>query len=456
MREWFTPGFSFLGALLFVLSSPFAESSQFLMERHYIEGLIFALLSFHLFIKSTSGNKAGLLLLSALLYLLACSAKEIYVPLIFMLLLFQSGSVRKRLIQILPFLSVLLLYVLWRWYMLGRLGGGYGLQLSWPQDAILLFPRMMNAVGSGFDGQITEIWRWLAGATSVAAVAIILIFDRKTFCKVLFVFPLVLLPIIPVSPVMTGRFLFLAVFFWILLCVIAWSRLHKHADGPIASAVIILWAAVLLTAFLLSSSKELRNLRSTIHRQGVEGEFVLRGGRETDLVINPKSPGHYYAGLSWLRTDILGLPAGPSVMADSTLLCLDKETANSFSSVWYVNSKADKMVAEKITDFIAARCNRGRLYSLRESAPLSLKLEYSKDRVSWEFGPYKEGEYQLLFERTAGTVYPLPPSGSRIVYLNDMTIPVRLRYASPQGWTTYSPLLNLRIFSDRARLDWKR
>jgi len=456
LKEWFSPVFSFLGALLFALTSPFAESSQFLMERHYIEGMIFALLSFYFFVKAVRSGNSGLLLLSPFLYLSACSAKEIYVPLIFLLPLFQTGSFRRRLMQLLPFVAALSLYVLWRWYMLGRLGGGYGLQLSWPQDAVLLFPRIMNAVVTGFSEQMLKTWRWVAGTSSVAALGIILILDRKAFYRVLLVCPLLLLPIIPVSPAMTGRFVFLLSFFWISLFIVAWTRLRGYAKGPIASAVIVLWALLLFSAFLHSSSEVLEGLRNGVRQQGIEGEFVLSVGSDTDLVINPKSPGHYYAGLSWLRKDIFRLSAGPSVTADSAVLCLDKETAGGFKRVWYVSPKTNAMVAENFTDFVAAQCADGKLPPLRKDAPLSLKLEYNGKTVAWEFGPYRDGTYQLLFEKTAGTIYPLPVSGSHFVYLNDMTIPFRLRYASPDGWVTYSPLIDFRITSDGGRAVWRR
>ena len=136
---WFSNQLSFFAVLLFVVSSPFAEAAQTLMVRHYIEGMLFALLAVYTFVKSIRNNNRWLIMPAVFLYLLACSAKEIYVPLIFLLFLLPEGGWRQRWSRVLPFMACTGFYILWRWFMLGSLWGGYGLPFQWPQDA-KLFP----------------------------------------------------------------------------------------------------------------------------------------------------------------------------------------------------------------------------------------------------------------------------------------------------------------------------
>src|SRR6185369_15458276 len=72
-------------------------------------------------------------------YALAASAKEIYVPLVVLLLVVPQGSWRTRLLLVVPFAAVALGYVFWRGWMLGGLLGGYA------QGETLLSARMLGA-----------------------------------------------------------------------------------------------------------------------------------------------------------------------------------------------------------------------------------------------------------------------------------------------------------------------
>jgi hypothetical protein len=65
LRLWFSALFSFLGVLLFAVSPSVAETAPFLMECHYLEGLIFALLSLYLFVKAVRNIDARWTIVSA-------------------------------------------------------------------------------------------------------------------------------------------------------------------------------------------------------------------------------------------------------------------------------------------------------------------------------------------------------------------------------------------------------
>ena len=453
---WFSYQLSFFAVLLFVVSPPFAEAAQILMVRHYIEGMLFALLSVYVFVKSIRNHNKWLIILAAFFYLLACSAKEIYVPLIFLLFLLPEGQWRERRSRMLPFLACTGCYVLWRWFMLGSLLGGYGLPFAWPGDAKLFPFRVVDALGAGTSGRLTAWFRWLIGGSSLAALAILLINDKKAFFSILIVSLLVLLPVVPVSSIMSSRYVWLFSFCWSVMHTIVWHNLRKSTKSLFVRDGIILWGAILLSAFFFTSFTGFEQVRNSANQQGEEGIFFFEKGTPADLLLNPSSPGWYFDGLSWLRKQVLHLPAGPSVIADTKILCIEKKLYQKYRRVWFFDSQKKKLISEDIGDFHDNFCGNDILTTVRENAPLSIVMGYRDAIVSWEFGPYKDGTYVLLFGETAESVYDLPPYGSRPVYVKDSLVLFRLRYSSPQGWVTYSPLLQLEISSDRGHVEWKR
>jgi hypothetical protein len=83
--------------------------------------------------------------------------------------------------------------------------------------------------------------------------------------------------------------------------------------------------------------------------------------------------------------------------------------------------------------------------------PLSFRLDYGKDKTAvWQCGPYPSGAYTFLsrddtlvdgsLETSGMNKFPLSPSGQWRVNL-EKPLFFYLRYDSPLGWTTYSPLL---------------
>ena len=94
-----------------------------------------------------------------------------------------------------------------------------------------------------------------------------------------------------------------------------------------------------------------------------------------------------------------------------------------------------------------------------QEQPLRIELQFGLDFLSWELGPYLEGEYRLV-SGNIGSIL-LPPTGLSPTTLQSLKLleaPFILKYASPEGWITYSPELTLAILSDAnsAHLSWGR
>lgn len=455
LRLWFSSLFSFLGVLLFVASPALGEAARMLMVRHYIEGLLFALLSIYFFVKALRNDAQWFLVLSAIFYLLACSAKEIYVPLIFVLFLLQKGSLQDRLRHILPCFFVTIVYIFWRWYMLGRLSGGYGLHLSL-QDAERFLPRVVDAMSIDLDVHLKLWWRWIVMITSLCALTVLFLLDKKLFMILGVVLIIVLLPIVPVSSIMASRYVLLFSLCWAVLHVATWDILVKKWASLPAWGSVIMWGTMLVSISIFTSSAGLASVGLVADRQGKEGAFFLERGNKLDLLLNPASPGWYFEGLSWLRTQILHLTEGPALNTDTRLLCLENQLHLKYERVWYFDPGKRDMVSENVREYSDRFCTKELLSTVQKKAPLSVVLEYRNNEIVWEFGPHINGTYVLLFGNAAESLYPLPVKGNRYVVLKDSSIQFRLRYSSPEGWVTYSPLLHLDITEQKGSLSWKK
>lgn len=457
LRLWFSAMLSFFGTLVFIVSPPFAEFAQFLMVRHYIEGLFFTFLSLYCFITGVRKNKLLLSIFGAMLYLLACSAKEIYAPLVFFIVIFPEVKWQKRLYHVLPFVCAAIVYVLWRTFMLGALTGGYEIPLVWPQDFVLLPQRIADAMGGGLSGSLIFWWRLFIGCSFlVIVVALFKVNKRGLFYLFVFSF-LILLPIVPVSPVMATRYVWLLTVCWGVVNVVMFNDILLRIKGRLFVQVAVYSLGLILVGgFFYFSSAYMENMKLTVDSYKKEGVFFLQTGGRTDLLVNPAGTAWHFKGLSWIRTQVLHMSEGPSVTFDDKLFCLEGLSNKKYKSVWMYNFQNKMMVSSDFIDYFNHNVCRDTTDKIRLGAPLSLSIRYNKRKLTWKWGPYKNGQYAWVFGPEAESVYLLSPDGSRAAPLADSTIQFRLRYSAPEGWLAYSPLLELKISSDKGSLEWKR
>ncbi|MCX2978662.1 ArnT family glycosyltransferase [Candidatus Marimicrobium litorale] len=97
--------------------------SDDLINRHYLEGMSFCLLSFLFAHQYGRSPRASWLALSVFFYGISVTTKEVYIPLPGILFFVFVGTVGRRIVLILPYALVLSLYILWRIYMLEGPGG---------------------------------------------------------------------------------------------------------------------------------------------------------------------------------------------------------------------------------------------------------------------------------------------------------------------------------------------
>lgn len=198
LRLWIGLGWAVFGATLFLVGAPTANIAQYLTTGHYLEGLIFACVAIYGFIRAmrNHGKYWGYwLALGVFSYGLACTCKEIYVPLPVILLALPEGEWKRRLHFVAPFLAVTLLYLGWRTVVLGTFVGGY--QHDWGNIGFIQFSKTLLT----YIKLPTFLFSHnLLGYLALASLATLLLFNtsRRGWLLVLVTAGVVLLPLAPV------------------------------------------------------------------------------------------------------------------------------------------------------------------------------------------------------------------------------------------------------------------
>lgn len=198
-RQWADHWYACGGALLFLAGSPIMTAAYQLMVRHYIEGLFFYLLALWLSMQALRKDVRWPTLravMAGIAFVVAITAKEIYVPLGIVPFLLPLGSFRQRFRAAWPLLLVMALYVPWRWYMLGDVVGGY------TPAGELGSSDLLAALGQF--AKLPELllaWPWLGGAGLILLIGLFL----KRRCTGWTALPLTLLPVLLLVPLVDRK-----------------------------------------------------------------------------------------------------------------------------------------------------------------------------------------------------------------------------------------------------------
>jgi hypothetical protein len=433
LRLWLNKGWSFVGATLFILSAPTTGIVYHLWTRHYLEGLLFTILALYFYIRALRAERLAWTSVGCLFYFLAMSAKELYVPLIGLLLFLPERHLQRRLVYALPFVMMLVIYALWRAYMLGIWVGGYGHSIE--LSAILWLPvHIFNLIlGSDILGII---------ATVIVISLLIYALWRHTLLSLVSVF-LLIGPIVSMAPfvIQQHRVLFgigwaLSIAIVLILGTIARDKLYK-----IGLACILL---AILAASLFTQSWKMRSthLFNVDNHFATEGRFLWQGDQKPALFLTPDYQ-TFYIHLSWLKKQIVGENAPKLIFDEIDLLGLETKGLQLYR--YEPSCECITEISDQIPHLIAAA--KARL----QNKPLSVNFHYQQGYFKWQFGPYQTGVYSLIEYPFFGKI-PLPPS-KEMLWCKINSLSFRIRYDSPEGWTTYSPLFEL---GEGKRVVWER
>lgn len=439
-RLWLGPLASLAAGTLFLFSRPLMEAMSILMVRHYVEGLAFSLGAVLCFVRGVRTGGYLWRISCAVLYSLACISKEIYVPLPALFLVFPMRDLKARLTVIWPLFVLLGLYIPWRLWMLGALGRGYGRQLSF-FDLLSLPSRVLEI--SGYENA------WLICLFMLAAVAGFFLTKTRSRVFVSVTSACVLLPILPVSSMMSPRYALLPALL-AAFCVGWWLQRYVQPRKmvTVSAALAISFSILAIFQLWVSNIREWKPaFDRDLGRIKVEGRYVLDKGGPRDFIYKPADAPWFYSGLAWLRTEMFGRPAGPRTFYDPVFL----DGRSGYRILTY-NPASGTLVEDR--DFSSRY--RSFLSRIKWKAPLYASVRYREPLVKWRLGPWKKGSYAFIYrDESCQIVYPMPVEG-RIPFQFRDDFAFRIRYISPEGWTTYSPVLLLKIRNRQGKIHWNR
>lgn len=292
LRGWLLPSLALVTTAIFSLSWPAVDAYTATTSRHYVEGGIFAVLSLMAYFhagRMPGGSVVALRVLSAFLFLLALTAKEIFAPLPVFLFLIERGGLGERMRKLWAHGVVVVFYIAWRYLMLGVLVGGYETPGRGLVPSMLFFEafRLLEELPGG-------LYAWKpAGAVFLAAclgVAGMGLLRRRWKLRHALALAICLIgPILPLvsliegfGPRTIGRYFL--VFSWSLSVVMGLSLAVKFRPK---TAIALGSAVLLVTVASVPATQEALQSRFDWlrHRSDSCGRFFWNAGPSAVFVV---------------------------------------------------------------------------------------------------------------------------------------------------------------------------
>lgn len=432
-RRWVSNWYAFGGGLLFLLGAPVVVASHQLMVRHYLEGLLFFLLACWLLLRAFQEENSPSGWWAGIAFAVAVSAKEIYLPLGLVLFVLPINSLRQRLRVGWPLLLVMLLYVPWRWYMLGDPVGGYtpAAALGWSDliSALTQFGAIPGLL-------LSQPWPPLAGLLLCAVLLTQRI--RCAWLPLVFLTLLVLLlaPLIPLArqPGIGAGSERYFIALWAALALgatllagatAAGRGLHMH----FFSCLVL----VLLGGFAWQQSDQVRAaLLPSLQEQSMQGKALISAGERDIIYLTPGVASWYVSGIIDLQQELGRSLPSPRAVSDEIDLVSQPLVGQRILRYDQANGRmAD--ITQQIPRLVSDWQQR------IQPRPLSIMMEFDSiaKNLRWQLGPYQHGSYTLLSGMGS---HRLPTQGTlRMEKLPEQTF--RFRYDDPEGWSAYTPAL---------------
>lgn len=443
LKKWCDRWTALTASLLIILIPPLFASAQYLWIRHYLEGLLFSIASFLCFANYSENKSKKWLIASVLLYLMSVTCKELYVPVALLYIIYphKNASIKDRFV----FLLLLLLYPVWRLYMLGFNNIVY----SKTDHALLPILNLPKSILKAlFSNEIYIIFYAVLFTLLLALFFIKNRFDLKLLLCAVTLIIAVFGPIIPVSPdilfatsnthTLIQHNSVLRYVSFASYCFVVSFTLILNATLKDKKAVLplLLPLAFSFTHLDIQIYKSTTSEIFTPYR--VISKFLIYGGSDKVFI-------HSYGDVTYPFTSIIQLYRFLKLTDErkTAYYCID--SCMCFSKIpqnltLYAYEKG-KIAKTK------AKCR------LKKSKIVIKKLRYSRGTASWHFEPYTSGKYcfvNLSFNESDYPTEKIYPYGLMCVpFRGAIRVPtqirhesiVALKYCSPEGWSMYYPYL---------------
>jgi hypothetical protein len=286
---------AFCACLLFVANASTLTVAGWHSTRHYMDGMFWALLSAFMFLEGERRRKTSFLMISVMAFIFAALNKEVFLILPVFFFLFIGGGTARRLRKTLFFWAFLVLYVPWRWFMLGGYFGGY--QDYHRLSAKWLINSTLQAVILPLKYVYGEYWYFAAGA--LAFCLILLLMSRRwrrklaTFLGMYF---LVLSPVTlvmgltSVSDMLGARFAFHITTFLIIMAALAYGAMKDNRVLRLSIAGLFIFSVPVMCTQALKTRDALAAEKETSRQE------TLRFASDPEY-MRAVFPTYYYDGL---------------------------------------------------------------------------------------------------------------------------------------------------------------
>ncbi len=438
LKRYIDPLLAALASLSFMLSAATTQCASLLMSRHYVEGLLFCLLSLLFYSRYLQEGERWSLALSLFCYALASLCKEVFVPLPLVLALWPPDPndtsantlgawVKSRLRTALPFFGLVILYTLYRRWMLGRFMGGYG-----SLGAVSPGGLLHHAYEVAFSG---NPWLFLPCLCLLLVLALRLAIERKGRA-LLFVAAAALCTISPLLPISNGvseRHLLLPTL--ALMAAVAFgadriSRMNRRWAKP--AAVLAMGLLIFTSAWAHQGAQ--KRFKPIAQSFAETGRFLWFKSTANDAVVNPLIPNWHFYGLKWLKEKLEHQGTMGQCISN---LCYAAVLGgyNTGHRLWKYDPSREKVVKVpgKEAKHLVNECR-----SNFKKKAMYARIWEAENAVHWSFGPYKNGRY-FMVDRITGYPYPLPQKGTYPATLDALSLqPEKLAicYQDRSGWKT--------------------
>lgn len=432
LRHYSNSSAGLAGLVLFTLSPVTLSVFSWSATRHYSEGLFFALITVHLYLKKSTTGRSSVP--GAVFYLVAALFKEIYVVLPAILFFVTKGSIGRRMRNTAHFWAVFVIYFFWRFWMLRGMGGYQSFR---PLDFKAGLYRIIEFLPQHLLGPFHLLF-W------ALAIIMFLTVKRKTGTLVpVIIIGILLVPVVPVGSLIGldytwARYVFhISVF--LIFAGVLWGNECLDQKGPKRAVAVIVLTSV-MALFAVRDA----GIKNFVHQErDVSGrtamEFISSGAQFMAPVQLP----YFYNWLADIYEYLYGKKIMTKVLPEKALLK-------------YISQNRR---AEIVSSGLALEVYDDRAF---RRGLLEGHVQMQGYRIKWKLGPYPRGRYYLLNGRYSGLYTSMTEVKSEGDYLFGKNYPdqrlevyyMKALYQSPEGWEVISDEFKLEI-PQKVRIDIK-
>ncbi|HEX8152483.1 MAG TPA: hypothetical protein VF698_05125, partial [Thermoanaerobaculia bacterium] len=211
LRLWLGALAAASATVLLLSATSIAALAPQLNGLHYFAAIFFGALATIAYVRALRSDRVALTFAAAALYLVAMLARETIVPLVVLLVFLPERDARTRIRFAIPPALTLLVYLVWRWSILGTLLGGYGWAVA-GGDWVTLAATLPMKIVSGVTG--THVVAGIALLVVTALGVLAALRTKRAWVIFLVAMALAVAPLVPVSKEMQRRYTLMPWLVW--------------------------------------------------------------------------------------------------------------------------------------------------------------------------------------------------------------------------------------------------